>query len=108
METNDGPKTGPHETWFTNTDSVKVTHEKPPTSELVQTLNRGEALKVTEKSGSRFKVELDDWKIGWTSKAKLTQHNPSNQSKTSESLTTLTEQSYIAVEEVRTGGSIRG
>ena len=108
METDNGPKTDPHEIWFTKTDSVKVTNEKPPTSKLVRTLNRGKTLKVIVKSGSRFQIELDDGKIGWASKSKLTQHNLSNQSKSFESLNTLTEQSNIIVEESRTGGSIRG
>ena len=82
METDDGVKTDPHEIWFTKTDSVKVTNEKSPASELARTLYCGETLKVTEKSGSRFQIELDDGKSGehqtlsYLSRILLTNPNP--------------------------------
>ena len=49
---------------YAKSDSVKVTKEKDPTSEVVKILNRGETVKVLEKSGSRYRVKFATGKKG--------------------------------------------
>ena len=41
-----------------------ITKEKDPTSEVVQVLSRGEAMKAVDESGSRFRVELSNGNTG--------------------------------------------
>ena len=93
---------------YSKSDTVKVTKEKDPTSEVVQVLNRGEAVKVVEKSGSRYRVKLTKGKTGWVSKLKLSERQPSEEPKGLADLAKLKDKESPTVIESRSGGSIRG
>jgi len=93
---------------YTKTDTVKVTKEKDPTSEAVQVLNRGEAVQVVEKSGSRYRVKLTKGKTGWVSNLRLTEQQPSEKPKGLADLAKLKDKESPTVIESRSGGSIRG
>jgi len=92
---------------YAKSDSVKVTKEKDPTSEVVQVLNRGEAVKVVEKSGSRYQVKLTKGETGWVPKLRLTERKPSKKPKGLADLAKLKDKESPTVIESRSGGSIR-
>ena len=93
---------------YSKSDTVKVTKEKDPPSEVVQVLNRGEAVKVVEKSGSRYRVKLTKGKTGWVSKLRLSDRQPSEEPKGLADLAKLKDKESPTVIESRSGGSIRG
>ena len=89
-------------------DTVKVTKEKDPTSEVLQGLNRGGTVTVIEKIGSRYRVKLAKGKTGWVSKLRLSDRQPSEQLKGLPDLAKLKDKESPTVTESRSGGSIRG
>ena len=93
---------------YSKSDTVKVTKEKDPTSEVVQVLNRGEAATVIEKIGSRYRVKLAKGKTGWVSKLRLSDRQPSEKPQGLSDLAKCKDKESPTVIESRSGGSIRG
>jgi len=93
---------------YAKPDSVKVTKEKDPTSEVVQVLNRGEAVTVIEKIGSRYRVKLAKGRTGWVSKLRLSERQSSEKLKGLSDLAKLKDNESPTVIESRSVGSIRG
>ncbi|NKB81963.1 MAG: hypothetical protein GKS05_08765 [Nitrospirales bacterium] len=108
MTTNPSQPQLPPETWYTAVDSVNVTKEKSPVSEVMKTLKRGESVKVLEKGRSHYQVKVDKENIGWVAKSKLLQEKPSDRAEASSRLAQVKGTSSILPKESRTGGSIRG
>ncbi len=93
---------------YAKIDSVKVTKEKDPTSEVVQRLNRGDQVHVVDQSGSRYRVKLTKGQTGWVSKFRLSDQQPSDEPQGLADLAKLKGQPSPTVKESRSGGSIRG
>ena len=93
---------------YAKSNSLNLTKEKDPTSEVVQVINRGEAVTIIEKSGSRYRVKPAKGKIGWVSKLRLSDRQPSAEPKGLDDLAKLKAKKPPKVIESRSGGSIRG
>ena len=98
----------PPEIWYATIDSVKVTKEKSPVSEVIKTLKRGEQMKVLEKGRRHYQVKVGKEKVGWVAKSKLSQSKPTDRAEASSRLGQVKEKSTILPKESRSGGSIRG
>lgn len=108
MESSPGSKQDLPKILYSKSDTVKVTKEKDPTSEVMQVLNRGETVTVIESIGSRYRVKLANGKTGWVSKLRLSDRQPSEKPKGLSDLAKLKDKESPTVIESRSGGSIRG
>lgn len=93
---------------YAKTNSIEVTKEKDPTSDVVQTLNRADVVRVIERSGSRYQVKLPKGKTGWVSKLRLSEQKPSAKPKGLADLAKIKTKHPPTVKESKSGGSIRG
>ena len=98
----------PPEIWYATIESVKVTKEKSPVSEVLKTLKRSEQVNVLEKGRSHYRVQVGKDKVGWVAKSKLSQDKPTDRAEASSRLGHVKEKSPILPKESRSGGSIRG
>lgn len=96
------------ETLYAKKPDVKVTAKKSPMSKVIETLSMGDAVKVLEKDGRAYRVELSNKKTGWVFKFKLSAKKPSGGGGSGSLFAGLSGGSSISAREARSGGSIRG
>ena len=94
------------DTWYAKQDGVKVTADKSPTSELITTLDLGDAVTILNEDGRLAKVKTTKGKNGWVFKFRLSANKPSSAGGLD--LSGLTGRNTLAARESRAGGSIRG
>ena len=95
------------ETMYVKSSGTKVMKEESAESGVVQVLDQGTAVEVTQKSGKFYKVTLSGGGEGWIFKFKLASDAPSEAGGSS-TLDVLGGKQKIAASESGSDSSIRG
>ena len=95
------------ETMYVKSSDTKVMKEESAQSDVVQVLDEGAAVEVTQKSGKFYKVALAGGKEGWIFKFKLGSDAPASGGD-GNALDALGGKQKIAARESGSGSSIRG
>lgn len=96
------------ETMYVKSSGTKVMKEESAESKVVQVLDQGAAVEVTQKAGKFYKVELPSGGEGWIFKFKLTSDAPAEAGGSGDTLDILGGKQKIAARESGSDSSIRG
>ncbi len=96
------------ETMYVKTAETKVMKAESAQADVIQVLDEGTAVEVTQKSSKFFKVALPGGKEGWVFKFKLSADAPAGGGGGDGMLESIGGKQKIAARESGSGSSIRG
>lgn len=96
------------ETMYVKSSGTKVMKEESAQADVIQALDEGTAVEVSQKSSKFFKVTLPGGKEGWVFKFKLSSDAPAGGGGGDGMLESIGGKQKIAARESGSGSSIRG